>query len=169
VDAFLRLSLAMNAAREAFGPNLRRARVQAGVSLQTIVDATNVSQALWDGLESNDLSKWPNGVFARAFVKEYAKLVGLDADATVDEFCRCFPQAIGRAEPVMRASAEIVNHQLEWQDHVPPAEGDRRASASAPPRSTRSHRRGCFQRWPGSDASSSARLVHPSPGSPRLP
>ena len=132
MDAFLRLSLAMSAAREAFGPNLRRARVQAGVSLQTIVDATNVSQTLWDGLESNDLSKWPNGVFARAFVKEYAKLVGLDTDATVDEFCRCFPQGDRRAEPVMRASAEIVNHELEWQDHVPPADGDRRASASAP-------------------------------------
>ncbi|HMJ82896.1 MAG TPA: helix-turn-helix transcriptional regulator, partial [Vicinamibacterales bacterium] len=130
VDAFLRLCPAMNAAREAFGPNLRRARVQAGVSLQTIVDATNVSQTLWDGLESNDLSKWPNGVFARAFVKEYAKLVGLDTDATVDEFCRCFPQGDRRAEPVMRASAEIVNHDLEWQDHVPPAEGDRRASGS---------------------------------------
>ena len=133
VDAFLRLSPTMSAAREAFGPNLRRARVQAGVSLQTIVDATNVSQTLWDGLESNDLSKWPNGVFARAFVKEYAKLVGLDADATIDEFCRCFPQGDRRAEPTMRASAEIVNHQLEWQDHVPPAvDGDRRASSSAP-------------------------------------
>jgi cytoskeletal protein RodZ len=128
------MSLQMSAAREAFGPNLRRARVQAGVSLKTIVDATNVSQTLWDGLESNDLSKWPNGVFARAFVKEYAKLVGLDADATVDEFCRFFPQGDRRAEPVMRASAEIVNHELEWQDHVPPSviEGDRRAPAAAP-------------------------------------
>ena len=34
-------------AREAFGPNLRRARVQAGVSLRTIVEATNVNEALW--------------------------------------------------------------------------------------------------------------------------
>ena len=122
-------------AREAFGPNLRRARVQAGVSLQTIVDTTNVSQTLWDGLERNDLSRWPNGIFARAFVREYAQLVGLDPDATVDEFCRCFPQGDRRAEPVLRGSAEIVNHQLEWQDHVPPAvaaEGDRRGAGSAP-------------------------------------
>jgi hypothetical protein len=94
-----------------------------------------VSQALWDGLERNDLSRWPNGIFARAFVREYAQLVGLDPDATVDEFCRCFPQGDRRAEPVLRGSAEIVNHQLEWQDHVPPAvaaEGDRRGSGSAP-------------------------------------
>jgi cytoskeletal protein RodZ len=122
-------------AREAFGPNLRRVRVQAGVSLQTIVDTTNVSQVLWEGLERNDLSRWPNGIFARAFVREYAQLVGLDPDATIDEFCRCFPQGDRRAEPVLRGSAEIVNHQLEWQDHVPPtvAEGDRRGSGSPPP------------------------------------
>ncbi len=118
--------------REAFGPNLRRARVQAGVSLQTIVETTNVSQLLWEGLERNDLSRWPNGVFARAFVREYAQLVGLDPDATVDEFCRWFSQGDRRVEPVLRASAEIVNHQLEWQDEVPPTvlEGDRRGSAA---------------------------------------
>ena len=119
-------------AREAFGANLRRARVQAGVSLHTIVETTNVSQALWEGLERNDLSRWPNGIFARAFVREYAQLVGLDPDATVDEFCRWFSQGDRRVEPVLRASAEIVNHQLEWQDPVPPTvlEGDRRGSAS---------------------------------------
>src|SRR4030095_5966034 len=175
LDALLRLSSAMNAARDAFGPYLRRARVQAGVSLQTIVDATNVSQTLWEGVESNDLSKWPNGVFARALVKEDAKLVGLNADATVDEFCRCFPQGDRRAEPTMRASAEIVNHELEWQDHPPPGAGGpaglrrpiagrrgshgrsaaslRRGTVARPPRrrprSKPSHRRGCFQRWPG--------------------
>jgi len=119
-------------AREAFGPNLRRARVQAGVSLRTIVEATNVSQALWEGLERNDFSRWPNGISARAFVREYAQLIGVDPDATVDDFCRWFPQGDRRAEPVLRGSAEIVNHELEWQDQVPPgvAEGDRRASSS---------------------------------------
>jgi len=117
---------------EAFGPNLRRARVQAGVSLRTIVEATNVSEALWEGLERNDFSRWPNGICARAFVRDYAQLVGLDPEATVDEFCRWFPQGDRRAEPVLRGSAEIVNHELEWQDPLPPAsaEGDRRGSPS---------------------------------------
>ncbi len=119
-------------AGEAFGPNLRRARVQAGVSLQTIVQATNVSQALWEGLERNDFSRWPNGISARAFVREYAQMIGVDPDTTVDDFCRWFPQGDRRAEPVLRGSAEIVNHELDWQDQVPPsvAEGDRRGSPS---------------------------------------
>jgi cytoskeletal protein RodZ len=119
-------------AREAFGPNLRRARVQAGVSLRTIVEATNVNEALWQGLERNDFSRWPNGISARAFVRTYALMVGVDPEATVDDFCRWFAQGDRRAEPVLRVSAEIVNHELEWQDHVPPtvAEGDRRGSSS---------------------------------------
>lgn len=125
-------------ASEAFGPNLRRARLQAGVSLRAIAEATNVSETLWEGLERNDFSRWPNGIFARAFLRDYAQLIGVDPEATVDEFCRWFSQGDRRAEPVLRVSAEIVNHQLEWQDHVPPAvvEGDRRGSPSttAPPK-----------------------------------
>jgi cytoskeletal protein RodZ len=119
-------------AREAFGPNLRRARVQAGVSLRTIVEATNVSQVLWDGLERSDFSRWPSGIAARAFIRDYAQIIGVDPNATVDDFCRWFPQGDRRAEPVLRGSAEIVNHELEWEDHVPPdvAEGDRRGSPS---------------------------------------
>ena len=122
-------------ASEAFGPNLRRVRLQTGVSLRTIVEATNVSEALWEGLERNDFSHWPNGVFARAFVREYAQMISAVPDATEDEFCRWFPQGDRRAEPTLRASAEIVNHQLEWKDHVPPTvlEGDRRGSPSTPP------------------------------------
>jgi transcriptional regulator with XRE-family HTH domain len=121
-------------AREAFGPNLRRARLQAGVTIRAIVDQTNVSEALWEGLERNDFSRWPNGIFARAFVREYAQAIGVDPQATVDEFCRWFPQGDRRVEPVLRVSAEIVNHQLEWQDHIPPAvvEGDRRGPPSTP-------------------------------------
>jgi cytoskeletal protein RodZ len=124
----------MNAmsAREAFGPNLRRARVQAGVSLRTIVEATNVNEALWEGLERNDFSRWPNGISARAFVREYAQMIGVDPEATVDDFCRWFSQGDRRAEPVLSVAAEIVNHELEWRDQIPPtvAEGDRRGSSS---------------------------------------
>jgi len=121
-------------AREAFGPNLRRARLQAGVSLRTIVEATNVSAALWEGLERNDFSRWPNGIFARAFVREYAQAIGVDPEAAVDEFCRWFPQGDRRTEPTLRASAEIVNHQLDWRDETPPTvlEDRRGASSSAP-------------------------------------
>ena len=118
--------------REAFGPNLRRIRMQRGVSVHALVSATNVNAALWEGLERNDLSRWPTGIYARAYVRSYAKLIGADPESTVDQFCRCFPHGDRRAEIVIRGQAEIVGHDdLQWRDHVPPtlADGDRRAGA----------------------------------------
>jgi hypothetical protein len=135
--------------RDAFGPNLRRIRVQRGVSIQAIVSATNVGAALWEGLERNDLSNWPGGIYARSFVRSYAKAIGVDAESTVDEFCRCFPQGDRRAELVIRGHAEIVGHtDLQWRDHVPPKVGeiDRRGAADvlAPPPKTAASRATAF-------------------------
>ena len=122
--------------REAFGPNLRRIRVQRGVSIASIVKATNVSAALWDGLERNDFARWPTGIYARAYVRSYANAVGIDPEVTVDDFCRWFPLGDRRAELVIRGHAEIVGHtDLQWRDQIPPAdgEGDRRGAAAVPP------------------------------------
>jgi transcriptional regulator with XRE-family HTH domain len=120
--------------RDAFGPNLRRIRVQKGVSLDQLVASTKVNAALWAGLERNDFSRWPTGIYARAFIREYALAIGVDQESTVDAFCRWFPQGDRRAEPLIRGQAEIIGHQnLEWRDHPPVvADGDRRGSASTP-------------------------------------
>src|SRR3954467_13654224 len=77
--------------RETFGPRLRRERERRGISLETLADRTNVSVELWMGLESNDFSKWPGGLFARAFVRDYARVVGLDPGELIDDFCRLYP------------------------------------------------------------------------------
>jgi transcriptional regulator with XRE-family HTH domain len=116
--------------QDAFGPNLRRLRIQRGVTLDQIAAQTNVSAVLWAAMERNDFSRWPNGVFARAFIRDYARIVAADPDATVDEFCRWFPTGDRRAEGQIRVQAEIINHDLQWSDDLPPtvAEGDRRWS-----------------------------------------
>jgi transcriptional regulator with XRE-family HTH domain len=124
--------------REAFGPNLRRIRLQRGISVHDITAATNVSAALWEGLERNDLTRWPTGIYARSYLRSYAKAIGVDPEATVDEFCRWFTHGDRRAEILIRGHAEIIGHMdLQWRDHLPPsvADGDRRAGAadSVPP------------------------------------
>ena len=86
--------------------------------------------ALWSGLERNDLSRWPKGIYARSYIRTYAELVGADADATVDEFCRLFPNGDRRAERVIREQAQIVGHPIDWRDQVPP-EADRRGAAGS--------------------------------------
>jgi hypothetical protein len=117
--------------RDTFGPRLRSERERRGISIDTIVVVTKVGADLWLGLERNDFSKWPSGIFARAFVRDYAKAVGLDADEIVDEFCRLFPVGDRRAARIIKAQAAIIGHSptaVEDTALVPP-EGDRRAVA----------------------------------------
>jgi len=104
--------------REAFGPNLRRLRVKRGISLETIAAATKVHTDLWAGLERNDFSRWPAGIYARAYVRAYALEVGIDPDTTVDEFCRMFPNGDRRVVRVVREQAALVGHDLRWKDDL---------------------------------------------------
>ena len=114
--------------REAFGPNLRRLRVQRGISLESIAAATKVNADLWAGLERNDLSRWPAGIYARAYVRAYAVKVGIDPDATVDEFCRLFPNGDRRIVRIVREQAALVGHDLRWKDDLVGSVTDERRS-----------------------------------------
>src|SRR5258708_22373891 len=74
-----------------FGGRLRDARERRGVSLRQIANATKISVAVLDALERNDISKLPGGIFGRAFVRSYAIEVGLDPEATIQDFIAQFP------------------------------------------------------------------------------
>ncbi len=74
-----------------FGARLRAARERRGISLREIANATKISVRVLDALERNDISKLPGGIFGRAFVRNYAIEVGLDPEATIDDFMTQFP------------------------------------------------------------------------------
>jgi hypothetical protein len=78
---------------EDLGAWLRRQRERAGVTLDTIATRTKVARTLLEALERNDVSRWPNGIFRRAFVRGYASQVGLEPDYVVALFLRAFPEA----------------------------------------------------------------------------
>lgn len=116
--------------RDTFGPRLRAERERRGISLETLAAVTRVSAELWDGLERNDFSRWPSGIFARGFVRDYARAIGLDADELVDEFCRLFPIGDRRANRLIQAQAEFIGHRLAYTEPgAVPRQGDRRAAA----------------------------------------
>jgi transcriptional regulator with XRE-family HTH domain len=120
--------------RDTFGPRLRRERERRGISLETIATLTNVSIELWQGFERNDFSRWPKGVFARAFVRDYAKAVGLDANEVVDDFCRLFPLGDRRVVPTIREQARLIGHEPAVDDEraMIPGGVDRRGNREAP-------------------------------------
>jgi len=121
--------------RDTFGPRLRRERERRGISLETIAARTNVSIELWRGLEANDFSKWPGGLFARAFVRDYARVVGLDPDELIDDFCRLYPIGDRRALPKLREQAALIGHDLAANDDpkLIPGGVDRRGGTAAAP------------------------------------
>jgi hypothetical protein len=126
--------------RETFGPRMRSERERRGISLETIASVTKVNAELWDGLERNDFSRWPTGIFARAFVRDYARAVGLDADEVVDEFCRLFAIGDRRAERLIKAHGALIGHNVTLDGSGVPVSGDRRASRRAQQEQARARR-----------------------------
>jgi cytoskeletal protein RodZ len=120
--------------RDTFGPRLRRERERRNITLESIAARTNVSVDMWAALERNDFSRWPKGVFARAFVRDYARAVGIDANEVVDDFCRLFPLGDRRAVPLIREQAKLIGHDATVEDEkqLMPGGVDRRGNPDVP-------------------------------------
>ena len=85
-----------------FGARLRAERERRKVTLRGIAEETKIKASLLEGLEQDDLSYWPEGLFRRAYVRAYARAVGLDPERIVHEFLEHYP------EPVEADPAEAV-------------------------------------------------------------
>jgi hypothetical protein len=70
---------------------LRRERERRQIALASIADNTKISMSLFEDLERDDASRWPSGIFRRAFIRSYAQAIGLDPDETAREFHELFP------------------------------------------------------------------------------
>jgi cytoskeleton protein RodZ len=79
------------------GAALRRTRESRGISLHEIAAATKLSRAALEAIERDDVSRLPGGIFTRAFVRAYAKELGVDPEHTLHDFLAQFPDR--QAEP----------------------------------------------------------------------
>ena len=114
--------------QETFLARLRRQRQRNHLPLEAVATETRVRLEFLEALEQNDLSRWPRGLYARAWVRAYAGAVGLDPDDIVDEFCRLFPQGDRRVGPTLEEIASLVGHESVSTPEVPP-HLERRADA----------------------------------------
>ena len=76
-----------------FGAQLRLARERRAMALSAVADTTKIAESLLAALERGDISKWPHGIYRRAFFREYAVAIGLPADAATADFQRVFLEA----------------------------------------------------------------------------
>lgn len=97
-----------------FGRKLREARERRGISLRQIAAATKISMSVLEALERSDISRLPGGIFSRAFVRSYAIEVGLDPEATIQEFIAQFPHdAVTAGHP---PSEHVEDHEAVESD-----------------------------------------------------
>jgi len=91
---------------DGFGARMREERERRGIDLSTIAAATKISVALFEQLERDDVSRWPQGIFRRSFVRAYAKAIGLDPETTLREFLDQFPDPAEVAAAAARGDSD---------------------------------------------------------------
>ncbi|MFC4023083.1 RodZ domain-containing protein [Oceanobacillus longus] len=68
------------------GAKLKEARLASGLSLDTLQETTKIQKRYLVAIEEGNLHILPGKFYARAFIKEYANAVGLDASELVEEY-----------------------------------------------------------------------------------
>ena len=111
-----------------FGAWLRRERERRAITVRAIADRTKIGAGLLEALERGDVSRWPGGIYRRAFMRSYADAVGLDAELVLANFERVFPSEDRPAPPVV-----VVPESAGAADAPDEREGMRLQLAVAPP------------------------------------
>ena len=74
------------------GARLRQQREERQVALEDISTKSKIKVALLEGLESDDLSRWPQGIYRRSYVRTYAQAIGLEPDVVLQQFLALYPE-----------------------------------------------------------------------------
>lgn len=97
-----------------FGRKLQKARERRGLTLRQISNATKISMLTLEALERNDIARLPGGIFGRGVVRSYALEVGLDPEATIEEFMGQFPNdSVTAGHPM---TAQLEDHEKVESD-----------------------------------------------------
>lgn len=101
------------------GPALRAARTKMNVEVREVADALNLPAHMIESIETNDFAAMPSLVFARGYVRAYAKLVELDPDAVVQIFSRASAPVV---EPGTSGTGTTSTATLRVSDEATVAE-----------------------------------------------
>lgn len=85
-----------------FGTWLRRQRELREISLREIADVTKISIRYLEALEQDRFDVLPAPVFAKGFLREYARYVGLDPDEVVNSYLTAQKEVEPDEEPEIR-------------------------------------------------------------------
>ena len=84
---------------EALGRALQRAREAKGLSLEGIAQRTKVAPHVLAAIDRGALTEIPGGLFARSYIRAYAREVGLDGEHLIREHVES-----------IESDADLLNH-----------------------------------------------------------
>lgn len=70
------------------GEKLQEAREARGISISEVAEQTRISSHYLEGIEADDYSALPGGIFNKGFVKSYAKYVGVDEQEALQDYAK---------------------------------------------------------------------------------
>ena len=97
------------------GGTLRAQRERRGITLDALAASMKLNRSLLADLERNDVSRWPPGIYRRAFIRQYAMLVGLSPEVVLQQFYILFsePREPQRLPTAAVASSSELRLTLE--------------------------------------------------------
>jgi hypothetical protein len=109
--------------RRSFCAGLKSERERRGTPISAIAASTKVKASLLEALERGDLSRWPTGIYRRAFFREYVAAIGLPPEPMASNFLELFTDGERPCvSPSLNGgSAEPVHLRLLLGDDPPAA------------------------------------------------
>lgn len=107
------------------GTRLKEARIAKGYSLEDLQDVTKIQKRYLAGIEEGNYSMMPGQFYVRAFIKQYAEAVGLNADELLEQHKSEMPETSkeqvtpamaapvqSRRQSISRSSSSRINEKM---------------------------------------------------------
>ena len=102
------------------GETLRRERLKRNLDFEQISRELKISRRFLEAIENDQFEKLPGGVFAKSFVRQYARLLGLDEDELAGQLQSALapvpetPQFVEKVKPASIAPIQVPKVE-EWR------------------------------------------------------
>ncbi len=90
---------------------LEQIRRRRGVSLEEIANKSKISTRFLRAIETEEFDKLPGGVFDTNYIRQYAELVGCDADSVLEHYTAFLAL---RKQEQADAEAQVSRTRTRW-------------------------------------------------------
>ncbi|ADY84685.1 Putative transcriptional regulator [Lactobacillus delbrueckii subsp. bulgaricus 2038] len=116
------------------GEQLRKAREAKGFSISDIEKATKIQSRYLEAIENNDFDKLPGDFYVRAFIRQYAQIVGLDGKELLSQYQGEVANEVTSevSQPAASSPAQEVHEEAHEEEAAPVEPVENKPAPSVP-------------------------------------